>query len=154
MKRLTITVVAALLALAIASTAGAEDSKPAKSAQASKKLHAQTLCPVMGGEIDSAFYTDIQGQRVYHCCPACAAKLKADPDTYFKKAAADGVLFENIQKNCPVTGKPVSKTHHTDYVGRRVYFCSVDCAAKFAKDPQTYLKKLDPVLDKPSGGSK
>ena len=73
----------------------------------------------------------------------CSKKLKADPEKYFKQAAEDGVLFENIQKTCPVTNTPISDKFYTDYVGRRVYFCSEKCAAKFALDPQTYLKKLD-----------
>ncbi len=97
----------------------------------------------MGGKIDSSSYTDIQGQRVYHCCGGCKARLKADPDKYFKKAAEDGVLFENIQKSCPVTGTPVSKKSFTDYVGRRIYFCSDSCKTAFAKDPQGYLAKMD-----------
>lgn len=103
----------------------------------------QTKCPVMGGKIDSAYFTDIQGQRVYHCCNGCSAKLTADPDTYFKKAAADGILFANIQTKCPVNGRAIDKTYYTDYEGRRVYFASEKCMKKFAKDPAKYLAKLD-----------
>ncbi|HKK20734.1 MAG TPA: YHS domain-containing protein [candidate division Zixibacteria bacterium] len=109
-----------------------------------KELKHQTKCPVMGGDIDSTQYTDIQGQRVYHCCSMCSEKLKADPDKYFKEAAAEGILFENIQTNCPVCGmKLEEKDLRTDYEGRRVFFCSTDCSKTFDKDPQMYLKKLD-----------
>lgn len=112
------------------------------------KLVNQTLCPVMGGKIDSTIYTDIQGQRVYHCCPMCSKKLKADPDTYFKQAAKKGVLFENIQTTCPVSGEPLEdKTVYTDYEGRRVYFCCKKCRGTFADAPDKYLPKLDqPVI--------
>ena len=103
----------------------------------------QTHCPVMGGKIDSSFYTDIQGQRIYHCCDGCSNKLTADPDTYFKKAGAEGVLFENIQTKCPVNGKTIDKSIYLDYEGRRVYFASSNCIDKFAKDPVKYLAKLD-----------
>jgi YHS domain-containing protein len=147
MKKLAFLTAAALVAMVMTSVLHAEDTKPTKPEAAPKKLHAQTDCPVMGGEIDSSYYTDIQGQRVYHCCPACSAKLKADPDKYFKKAAAEGVLFENIQKYCPVDGMAINKEHFTDYEGRRVFFCSATCESAFAKDPQTYLKKLDSLSE-------
>ena len=102
----------------------------------------------MGGKIDSTIYTDIQGQRVYHCCPMCSAKLKADPDKYFKKAAAEGVLFENIQTTCPVTGDTLeNKSVYTDFEGRRIVFCCRDCVDKFNADPAKYLEKLDEGTD-------
>ncbi|PWB71880.1 hypothetical protein C3F09_07360 [candidate division GN15 bacterium] len=107
------------------------------------KLKHQTLCPVMNKPIDSAAYTDIQGQRVYHCCPGCAKALQANPDKYFEQAARDGILFENIQKTCPVSGKPIDKKYQTYYKGRLVYFSSADCLSKFNASPNIYLKKLD-----------
>jgi len=108
-----------------------------------RQYKAQTLCPVMKNPIDSAAYTDIQGQRIYHCCRGCEKKLRANPDKYFEEAAKDGVVFQNIQKSCPVTGKGIDKKYQTYYKGRQLYFCSADCIAKFATDPSSYLKKLD-----------
>jgi len=140
--RNTILTIAAIFALV--AVAHADNTPAKKKADAPKELHPQTHCPVMGGEIDSTAYTDIQGQRVYHCCPMCSAKLKADPDKYFKKAAEEGVLFENIQKTCPVSGETLEeKTVYTDYEGRRVYFCCKKCRGTFNEDPVKYLKKLD-----------
>jgi YHS domain-containing protein len=107
----------------------------------------------MGGKIDSTYYTDIQGQRVYHCCPKCSAKLKADPDKYFKKAAADGVLFQNIQKICPVSGEDLeSAKFYTDYQGRRILFCCNKCKKSFASNPTKYLAMMDQPAD--SSGQK
>jgi len=103
----------------------------------------QTHCPVMGGKIDSTVYTDIQGQRVYHCCPMCSKKLKADPDKYFEKAAEEGILFENIQTACPVSGKEIDTSVYVDYNGRRVYFCCEKCKPEFTKKPMEYLTSLD-----------
>ncbi len=145
MKRLSTLAAVILTAGILATTAFGQTADKADSSTTSKPkaLKPQTVCPVMGGKIDSSSYTDIQGQRVYHCCGGCKARLKADPDKYFKKAAEDGVLFENIQKSCPVTGTPVSKKSFTDYVGRRIYFCSDSCKTAFAKDPQGYLAKMD-----------
>lgn len=128
--------------LTISVTAAAQ-AKPDSAKLRPVQLKRQTLCPVMKNPIDSAAYTDIQGQRVYHCCQACEKKLRADPDKYFEAAAAEGILFENIQKSCPVTGKPINKKFFTDYKGRRVFFSSQTCIADFLKEPKTYLNKLD-----------
>ena len=133
----------ALIALA-AFPAGAMDAKETAKAEAPKKLKNQTHCPVMGGEIDSTAYTDIQGQRVYLCCPGCSASLKADPDKYFKKAAAEGVLFENIQTYCAVGGEELKdKSVYADFEGRRIAFCGAECRDAFHKDAKTYLMSID-----------
>jgi YHS domain-containing protein len=147
---LTVTVVLAILAV---TSAFAETAAPA-GADSTRTLKPQTVCPVMGGPIDSACYTDIQGQRVYHCCPMCSEKLKADPDKYFKKAAEEGVLFQNIQKVCPVTGEPIDTTVFTDYEGRRIYFCCDMCPSKFNQDPQKYLNSMDRPKDSPAAQPK
>ena len=107
----------------------------------------QTHCPIMGGPIDSSVYTDIDGQRVYHCCPMCSDKLKTDPDKYFIESAEKGILFENIQTVCPVSGEPVDTTVFAEYKGRRVYFCCENCMPEFAKKPRFYLDKLTPSID-------
>ncbi|MFH2056280.1 MAG: YHS domain-containing protein [bacterium] len=138
-------VIGLALSLATVSLAG-EKTEPASDTAAPPVLKNQTVCPVMGGAIDSTVYTDIQGQRVYHCCPMCSAKLKADPDKYFKQAAAEGVLFENIQTTCPVSGEKLEeKSTFSDYEGRRIYFCCEMCPPKFAADPAKYLGNLEPV---------
>lgn len=114
-----------------------------------KELKNQTNCPVMGGAIDSSLYTDIQGQRVYHCCPMCSSKFKADPDKYFKKAAEQGVLFENIQTTCPVSGEELEdKSVYADFEGRRIYFCCKKCRGTFNEDPQKVLKMMDGKKEK------
>lgn len=113
------------------------------------ELKNQTVCPVMGGKIDSTAYTDIQGQRVYHCCPGCSGALKKDPDKFFKKAAAAGILYENIQTTCPVSGEKLEdKSVYADFEGRRVVFCCKKCRGTFNEDPASYLSKLDAPSDK------
>jgi len=59
---------------------------------------AQTTCPVMGGTIDKAQYADVDGVRVYVCCPGCVAKVKADPEKYIAKLKAEGVELEKAPK--------------------------------------------------------
>ena len=118
-----------------------QTATPAPSAP--KALKSQTLCPVMGNKIDTTVFTDIQGQRVYFCCPGCISKLKANPDKYFQKAAEEGVLFKNIQTACPVSGEEIDKAIYTDYQGRRIYFCCKKCVAEFQKSPANFLTKMD-----------
>ncbi len=134
--------------LSLAAVVFGVDEKKEAAQVAPKELKPQTLCPVMGKPIDSSAYTDLQGQRVYHCCPMCSAKLKADPDKYFKKAAAEGVLFQNIQENCPVSGEPIDTTKFVDYQGRRIYFCCEKCPTQFAANPQKYLKAMGKPSEK------
>lgn len=144
MRFLSTAVAAGMLLLGV--TGYGQDESPEKP----KELKSQTHCPVMGGKIDSTVFTDIQGQRVYHCCPSCIPKIKADPDKYFKKAAAQGILFENIQTTCPVSGEPIDKSQGVflDYEGRRIYFCCEKCAGDFLKEPQKYLSAMDkPATD-------
>jgi len=144
MRTLTHSFIALVFVAGLALSAKAGEDKTAQTPDTSRELKHQTHCPVMGGKIDSTLYTDIQGQRVYHCCPMCSAKLKADPDKYFKKAAEEGVLFENIQTTCPVTGEKLKdKSVYVDYEGRRVVLCCNMCKDKFHEDPAKYLKKLD-----------
>ncbi len=117
-----------------------------------KEFKQQTLCPVMGGKIDSTVYTDIQGQRVYHCCPMCSKKLKADPDQYFKKAAEEGILFENIQTVCPISGEAIDQSVSSYYEGRQIFFCCKNCRGTFAQDPVSYLSKMDQPADEKAAG--
>jgi YHS domain-containing protein len=144
----TILLLAAMaIAIFLATPIFAEKENPAQSEPARIEFKEQTNCPVMGGPINKEYYTDIQGQRVYHCCPACAEKLEADPDKYFKEAAEQGVLFENIQTACPVTGKEISQEVSIYHEGRTVFFCCEGCISTFKDDPGKYLSILDKPID-------
>ncbi|MGP8051048.1 MAG: YHS domain-containing protein [Desulfobaccales bacterium] len=59
----------------------------------------QTVCPVLGGNIDKKVFTDYQGKRIYFCCAGCPAEFKKDPEKYLKKMEAEGVTLEK----CPET---------------------------------------------------
>jgi len=74
----------AVLALAAAALA-AEPPKP------------QTVCPVLGGNIDKKVYLDYQGKRIYFCCTGCDAEFKKDPEKYLKKIEEQGITLEK----CP-----------------------------------------------------
>lgn len=59
----------------------------------------QTVCPVMGGKINKAQYADVNGYRIYVCCPGCIGKIKADPETYIEKMKAEGIELEKTTAN-------------------------------------------------------
>ena len=46
----------------------------------------QTACPVSGKPIDTAIYTDYEGERVYFCCAGCKAEFEKNPTKYLKKS--------------------------------------------------------------------
>jgi YHS domain-containing protein len=109
---------------------------------AERELKSQTTCPVLGDKIDKNVYLDYEGQRIYFCCAGCKDTFLKDPEKYFKKIEADGVLLESVQKKCPVMGGDIDKKEYIDYKGRRVYFCCAGCKEKFNKDPEKYLKNI------------
>ena len=144
MKHARLILVALTVLLVVSFDLYAEKVEEDSAEEAQIELKQQTHCLVMGGEIDPKLYTDIQGQRVTFCCPMCDEKLKAEPDKYFKKAAEEGVLFENIQTNCPVSGEELKeKSLFIDHEGRRVYFCCQSCVDSFKGDPDKYLEQMD-----------
>jgi len=54
----------------------------------------QTVCPVLGGNIDKKIFADYQGKRIYFCCPGCDAEFNKNPDKYMKKLEEQGVTPE------------------------------------------------------------
>ncbi|MGD0826669.1 MAG: YHS domain-containing protein [Desulfobaccales bacterium] len=59
----------------------------------------QTVCPVLGGNIDKKLFIDYQGKRIYFCCSGCPAEFSKDPEKYMKKIEAQGITLEK----CPET---------------------------------------------------
>lgn len=109
----------------------------------------QTACPVSGKPIDKASspHVDFQGQRIYFCCDNCPAAFRKDPESFFGKAEAAGVVFENIQTACPVSGETLGEHEGMEpvsiqYKGRTVRFCCNMCVKKFEQEPAKYLAKL------------
>ncbi len=134
MRRVTLFVLVVAV-LAVGASAALAADKP------------QTTCPVSGETLEKGktASVEMQGQKVYFCCEKCVKTFKADPDKYFEKMAKEGVVAENVQKADPVCGMKIdaAKSAKLDWKGRRLYFCSDGCKAKFEKEPATYLKKMD-----------
>lgn len=101
MKRKTWIITGIIASLALGLSAQAEEKK----AEAPKK---QTVCPVMGGKINRAQYADVQGRRIYVCCPGCIQTIKADPDTYIKQMESKGIVLDKAEQKAK---KKQKKTH-------------------------------------------
>jgi len=54
----------------------------------------QTLCPIGGSEIDRHDFVDVQGWRVYFCCPGCDEEFLRDPDRHLSRMRAEGIELE------------------------------------------------------------
>lgn len=59
------------------------------------KLQPQSVCPVSGAELKSKdHFADVEGKRVYTCCPNCIASVKENPEKYMKVIAERGEYLE------------------------------------------------------------
>ncbi len=82
MKTLKLLVLALVLGIFAAAAGLAADPRP------------QTVCPVLGGNIDQKVYVDYQGERIYFCCPGCDAEFRKNPEKYMKKIQEQGITLE------------------------------------------------------------
>jgi YHS domain-containing protein len=75
---------------------GAE-AQPADKATEAKVVKKQTVCPIMGGAIDSRIYADANGKRVYFCCNGCPAAFKKDPAKYIAQMEKEGITLDKAK---------------------------------------------------------
>jgi len=105
---------------------------------------AQSECPATWEPVDGETSAVIQGQKVQFCCAGCDKKMKSDPDKYFTALARKGMVTEQAEMVCPLSGeeiKPGSGIPIT-WKGRRFWFCCEKCVAKFVQDPAKVLASL------------
>ncbi|KAA3604473.1 MAG: YHS domain-containing protein [Planctomycetota bacterium] len=132
MKVLLLSLLPALLSLSPAVDPGANE------------FGAQTACPISGKAIDKAVSVDYEGHRVYFCCKGCPKKFKEFPDAYLVKMMKAKEAPENIQSTCVVSDQPLeAKEHYVEVLNKKIYTCCTKCQAKVAKDPASYLDKLE-----------
>lgn len=69
--------------------AGCKREEPPATAPATQEAAAesggQTLCPVGGGKIDLAVFTEHQGKKVYFCCEGCIKPFEKSPEEFMAK---------------------------------------------------------------------
>lgn len=142
------------------STGGAGHVASANPVVAETSYGGQRTCPVTGASlagVPNPLPVVVKGQTVYVCCAHCAAKVKADPDTYLARVAAErsGNAVTSPatsasgpyggQNSCPVTGEPLDTSGGAIPVtvrGQTVYVCCRACAAKVKANPDTYLPRV------------
>jgi YHS domain-containing protein len=78
----------------------------------------QTICPVMGGKINKAIFTEYKGRKIYFCCPGCIANFEAEPEKYLAKLSASSVRLDSASKRImtkqdePQLQRPQMEHHH------------------------------------------
>lgn len=80
------------------STVVAKKNDPQKTAapRDSKTLKPQETCPVMGNKINKKYFVDVDGNRIYMCCPGCESTIKKNPEKYIKILEKQGEGVETI----------------------------------------------------------
>ncbi|MBN2135023.1 MAG: YHS domain-containing protein [Acidobacteria bacterium] len=134
-------------AFSVADCGGCSSHKADKSSDHHSEMKAgnQVMCPVMGNKINKDVYADYNGKRVYFCCAACIDKFNKDPEKYIKSLTEEGVEIADapvLQELCPVTGNKINTKYHSDYKGKRVYFCSQKSKDAFDASPDKYFDKV------------
>ena len=61
-----------------------------------QELKPQTVCPVMGGQIDKSMYVEKDGKRIYMCCEHCREGLTKNFEENVKKLAKMGQKPETL----------------------------------------------------------
>ena len=82
--------------LAISPALASDTNAPANTAKeaTAAPVKRQTVCPVMGGEVDKTQFVDYDGKRIYVCCGGCIAKIKKDPAKYVKQLEDQGITLD------------------------------------------------------------
>jgi YHS domain-containing protein len=121
-------------------------------------------CPVSGeklGKMGTPVDFVYRNRLVRFCCKSCTPKFLEDPDKFVAKLDAAVVAAQGPTyplKTCIVTGEELggSMGEPIDYVigNRLVRICCKGCKKKIAKDPLSYLAKLDAAKPKEGDADK
>lgn len=94
-------------------------------------------------------------QEVKFCCNGCVADYKKDPAAFMKKldAAAQQAAKEHPYKltTCLVSDEKLDGAMGKPFVfvynDKEIKLCCGSCLADFKKDPEKFLKKLEPAKE-------
>ncbi len=53
---------------------------------------------------------------------------------------------EEFKATCPVSGAPAKEANYVEYMGKKVYFCCMNCPKKFKADPASFAAKANKQL--------
>ena len=54
----------------------------------------QTVCPVLGGEIDKSLFAEVEGNKIYVCCAGCIDKINDEPKKYIDQLEKQGITLD------------------------------------------------------------
>ena len=94
MKKIKAIILALALTAFAAGSLWAADPKP------------QTICPVLGGNVDKTRLCRLPGQTHLLLLQGCDAEFKKDPEKYMKKLKDEGVTLEPAPAGAPKKVKP------------------------------------------------
>jgi Cu+-exporting ATPase len=104
--------------------------------------------PVCGMSVDPASArasTVYNGQTYYFCCPSCLRRFQQDPERYLQGGSAGHAhpppapAAAQVDPVCGMTVDPATAAGSLEHDGRRYFFCSTHCLARFQADPRQYL---------------
>lgn len=127
-------------------------------------LYSLETCPVSGeklGGMGEPVNFVYRNRLVRFCCKGCKPKFLDDPGKYVRKLDAAVVAAQGPNcplKTCVVSGEELGGDmgEPIDYVvgNRLVRLCCKSCKKKIAKDPLSYLAKLDAAKAEEGPGEK
>lgn len=111
--------------------------------------------PVCGMHVDPAttkYIHEHEGKKYYFCCGHCVGKFKADPQQFLNKPRPSELVplgmpavvpaALELDPVCGMNVNPTGAKFFHEYSGKKYYFCSSHCLAKFEAAPQTYIGRI------------
>ncbi len=99
----------------------------------------QTQCPVMGGAINTEYFVDVEGYRIYVCCPGCDETILENPQRYIDEMKAAGIQLYRLQTHCPIMDFPIDRDLYHDHDGQRIYICCPGCMDEIKERPEEII---------------
>jgi hypothetical protein len=98
-----ITIIASVSVVLMAAGIGCSKNAATDTNATEQAVKKQTICPVMGGEVNKKLFVDADGKRIYVCCGDCIATVKKDPAKYIAQLEKEGVVLEKIPSTEPAS---------------------------------------------------
>jgi YHS domain-containing protein len=119
-------------------------------------------CPVSGrelGSMGSPVVHSHEGRELRFCCAGCIEPFNQESARFIK--AADAAILKDqaqvyVPETCPITGMKLGamgEPYPLVHRNRLVRFCCKGCDARFLKDPDPALEKLDATIRASGKGS-
>ena len=115
-----------------------------------KLVSINAKCPLSGKDVNPECTVTYKGQVIAFCCGDCKAKFEKNPEKFIAKVenfkdpdAGKLLAAKPINAKCPLSGKDVNPKCTVTYKGQVIAFCCGDCKAKFEKNPEKFIAKVD-----------